>query len=135
MDVPFEYIPHTSEFQLKIYGKTLKELFANALYAFAKTIKENLPFKATQEREIKLKAENLELLLAGFLQEVVYLVDVHSEVYIDIKFNKLSATELSAVLKGAKVDEFDEEIKGVAYDGLKISKEGDVFVAEVVLDV
>ncbi len=131
----FEYIPHTSEFHIRVYGKSLEELFSNALYGFSKIIKEKLPKRVKVKRKIRLKAENLELLLAYFLQEIVYLVDVHNEVYIDVKFDKLTEKEIVGWLKGVKVEDFDEEIKGVAYDGLKVSKEDKIWVAEIVFDV
>lgn len=131
----FKHLPHTSEFKVRVWGRDLGELFAHALYALAQTIKERLPRALDVEREVTLEARDTELLLADFLQEVVFLVDVHREVYPEVHFTEISPTRLSAVLKGAKVENFDEEIKGVALHGLKVVRKKDNWVAEVVFDV
>ncbi len=130
----FEQVPHTSELHLKIYGASLEELFGNAAFAYASSIKEDLPEKLNEKREIELEAPDEELLLADFLQEIVVQVDIYNEVYPEVEFIELKTDSLKANLKGAEVEQFDTEIKGVTYHDLKIEQDNG-YTAEVVLDV
>lgn len=131
----FERVPHTSELQLKIYGGSLAELFQNAAFAFAKSIKSELPQKLDAVREIEQEAPDEELLLADFLQEIVVAVDIYQEVYPEVDFIELRPDYLKAKLKGAEVGQFDQEIKGVTYHNLKVSEKDNSYEAEVVLDI
>lgn len=63
------------------------------------------------------------MLIIDFLNELLRLLQTYKEVYQTITIKELSETELEADLVGIKIaDGFDEDIKAVAYHGVKIEK-------------
>ncbi len=135
MEKGFEFLDHTADIEIKVWGETKEELFRQSLLALASYIKRDLPQKTETEREVEVSASNLELLLAFFLQEVVTLTDIYNEVYLDLEFKEFKDTYLKGKVKGAKVSHFDKEIKAVTFSDLKIKKEGNLYLAFVVFDV
>jgi SHS2 domain-containing protein len=131
----FERVPHTSELQLKIFGSGPEELFQNAVFALAQSVKQELPAEFTSIKPVEVEAPDQELLLADFLQEIVVLMDIYNEVYPKVEFEELGSDHLKATLYGMPIIQFDEEVKGVTYHSLKIEKKGRKYEAEVVLDV
>ena len=92
MNKDFELIPHTADIKIRVHGKTLEELFRNALIGMFQSIEpraknckqqrgrlvcDDLP----EQQIIKVSAGNRELLLADFLSEALSLSDIHIEIY------------------------------------------------------
>ena len=89
-----------------------------------------------QKRKAEVVSTAQDLLLVDFLSEALYFSDVYNEAYLDAEIHTLTETEVKATLHGIKVERFDVvEIKAVTYHDLKIRKEGDYFVADVVFDI
>lgn len=132
----YEILEHTADLKIRAFGKTKKELFGHILLAMAESMKAE-PYRPKEEvkREIRTKSLDLSALLVDFLSEVLYLTQVNKEVYNDIKFKKFSDLGLEGELLGQKVERFGEDIKGVTYHGLKIEKENDHWIAEVLFDI
>ena len=63
--------------------------------------------------------------MVDFLNEALYLIQVHKEIYNEIKFVKFSDNELKAELSGQKVERFGEDIKAVTYHGLEVKQDRD----------
>ena len=79
-------------------------------------LKKNFDFdKPTIKRQISLTAPDITTLLIDFLNEVLYLANVHKEIYKIVKFNNLEKNQLVAVLEGSSINSFDEDIKAVTY--------------------
>lgn len=144
----FESISHTADLQIRVYGKTLKELFKNAIIAMFQSIgpkakNENCKYKEdrlicsdfTQEHKIELSSSNYEFLLIDFLSEALYLSDVHNEAYLDVDIYELNETKILATLKGIKITGFEIEIKAVTYNNLNIKKEDSYYVTDIVFDI
>jgi SHS2 domain-containing protein len=120
---PFEFLPHTADVRLKVFGKTKQELFKNALMGMAQILKK-FPPKADQPlaEKIKIKSPDINSLLVDFLSEVLYQSQINKAVYREAKFLKFSDTEMKAEIFGFKVEVFDEDIKAVTYHELEIKK-------------
>lgn len=145
----FENISHTADLQIRVYGKTLKDLFKNALIGMFQSIKpntqdENCHYQEdrlicsdfTQGHNIDLTSTDLDFLLIDFLSEALYLSDVHNEAYLDIDIHELTHTKISATLKGIKITGFEVvEIKAVTYSGLEIKKENNYYITDIVFDI
>ena len=142
----FISIPHTADIQIRVFGKTVKELFANALYGMFQVIEprtdscevndgrlvcKELPIK----REIEVSAPDKEALLVDFLSEALYLSDVYNEAYFDADFAKFSDDALRGTIKGISIHGFNVEIKAVTYHGMKIEQVDGVWQTDIVFDV
>jgi len=66
-------------------------------------------------RTVTVYASDRTALLVDFLNEALSLAQIHKEVYLSVAFSTFSEIALEATLKGAKVDEFNEDIKAVTY--------------------
>lgn len=143
----FELIPHTADLQIKVYGKTKKELFKNALIGMFQSIHpknseckyENTRIICSQlaiEHTIELDAPDQELLLVDFLSEALYLSDVNNEAYLDAEISELTETRIKAKIKGIKITGFEVvEIKAVTFHGLKIENIDGIWQTDVVFDI
>lgn len=120
----FQFLPHTADVRLKVTGETLEEIFGSAMLGMSFLQKkdyckqeERLFF--SQER-IQIKATDRTSLLIDFLSEALTLSHINKVVYCEISFHKFIETELSATIKGNKVNSFDEDIKAVTYHEAEI---------------
>ena len=136
-DIGFEILPHTADFRMRIYGKTLEELFTNgligmfiAMHPFYKK-----PHKEAK-REIVASAAKTEYLLINFLSECLYLSDAYNEAYDNITIQSLSDTEVVATVRGAKIDGMEgPEIKAVTYHDIGLHQHQNVWQATIVFDI
>ena len=146
----FEIIPHTADLKIRVYGKTLKELFANALIAMFQSIKpinteynkcsyknEKLVCRElTIKHNIELRSTESELLLVDFLSEALCLSDINNEAYLNLEVHELNETFIKATLLGIKIKGFEvAEIKAVTYHDLNIKFEEGYFVTDIVFDI
>ena len=135
MVLNYEILGHKADLKIRVFGKTKKELFLNAVLAMGESLKPNGK-SSIVDRKIKVKSGNLETLLVDFLSEVLYLVQVNKEIYINVEFNKFSDNEIETELSGQKVERFGEDIKAVTYHNLDVrQKEDDNWEATILFDV
>lgn len=143
----FEVLPHTADIKLRIYGKTKKELFINALNAMFQSISpiakgcevKDGRIKCSQlieQHVIEVHSTQLDLLLVDFLSEALYLSDIHNQAYFDAHIDKLTDDYIKATIYGVVVDRFDVvEIKAVTYHDLVVKQVNGIWQAELVFDI
>lgn len=143
----FEILPHTADLRLKIYGQTKEELFRHALLGMFSSIRpqalgcqekndEYICQELPEKRKVVVHSPDLNSLLVDFLSEALYLSDVHNEVYLDAEILRLTDQEIEAILKGVKIQGFEEvEIKAVTYHELNIQKVNDHYETNLVFDI
>jgi SHS2 domain-containing protein len=133
----FEILGHTADFRLRVIGKSLQELFANALKGMSSVIKSEDAFdkqrELTARREIEVGSIDLPALLVDFLNEVLYLTDTTGEVFRDVNFRKFSDIQLEAELFGEKVEEFDKDIKAATHHAIEIKKRPDGYLETTII--
>lgn len=126
--MPYEVVEHIADLKIRVWGNSLENLFREAVLIMMKLIKTEPEGTPTNERQIEIEAPDATALLVDFLSGVLALSQTHKEVYTEVKFNKFSPSansvqaRLKAVLRGRKVDEFDEDIKAVTYHEAEIQK-------------
>jgi SHS2 domain-containing protein len=149
----YEILEHKADLKIKVKGSSKEELFLNALLGMEEGLRpETKETKEGIKREIKIKSIDLPALLVDFLNEALYLIQVHKEIYNKIKFVKFSdnegekdksfsspfntARELEGELIGQKVERFGEDIKAVTYHDLDIyRKEDGIWEAVLLFDI
>lgn len=147
MQKDFEQLPHTADIKLRVYGKTLKELFCNALNGMFQTVRPIAPDcvikedrvvcdSLTEKHEVHVTAIDRDALLVDFLSEALYLSDAHNEAYFDATIHELDNQNISATLHGVKIKGFEVvEIKAVTHHDLRIEQIDDVWCADIVFDI
>ncbi len=134
----FEILPHTADVRIKVFGKTKKELFKNALSGMAEIQKKESEKSKGQTLRVKIKIQSPDInaLLVDFLSEILYQSQINRAIFKDAEFLKFSDNEIEGEISGFKVDAFDKDIKAATYHELDIKKfPGGIFETIIVFDV
>jgi len=133
----FEILEHKADLKIRVFGKTKKELFENAMVGMFEAggyEKEN----KSQEKKVKIKIKSFDLssLLVDFLSEILYLTETKKLVFQKIEFEKFSENEIEAILTGKELKRIGVHIKGVTYHDLKIEQKKDgIWEAIILFDI
>ncbi len=138
----FRYLEQiaTADAAFEAYGESLPELFSNAAAAMFNVMVPIELIAPTQEREVTVMADSAEELLFGWLAELIYLKDVHGELYseFDVSIDGKSHT-LTATIRGEAISNHlantHTDVKAVTYHRLAIVKNEEGYTATVVLDL
>jgi SHS2 domain-containing protein len=120
----FEILQHTADFRIKVFGRTKKELFENAMVGMFEAAKYEKKLE-NQKLKIKIKIKSFDLssLLVDFLNEILYLVETKKLVFEKVEFKKFTRNEIEATLIGKSLKRMGVHIKGVTYHNLDIHQE------------
>lgn len=139
-DKKYEILPHPGEMRLRIYGKTLEELFSNAALAMAQILSPATKFELQVESSkfkvelLKIESIDFNSLLVDFLSEILAKSQINKCVYLISKI-KMQKSKLEAELVSYPVERFDEDIKAVTYEDLDIEVINNIFQTELVFDI
>ena len=94
---------------------------------------------ASGRRRIRARSEDRELLLVEFLGELLGLFHRERFLPAEVRVEKITEHSVWAEVAGEPYDparhELGPEIKAVTYHQLKVAREGDAWVARVILDL
>ncbi len=130
----------TADVAFEAYGSTLSELFENAALAMMEVMVNTKQIKPKKKVQIELKDEDLKGLLFSWLNELLFyygsegLVFSKFEVEVDASSYSLKASCLGEPINPEK-HEIRTEVKAATYHRMEIRKEGDKWVARVILDI
>lgn len=139
----FEIFEHTADIGVRGFGKTVEEAFtetAKAMYSIM--IKNINEIELKETVPIDVFAEDIEELLVEYLNELLYIT--YSAYLVFRQFEvKIKKKGFEYVLNGVAVgEELNEEkhqigveVKAATFSQLKVKKEGDIWIAQCVLDV
>jgi SHS2 domain-containing protein len=142
----YRLFDHTADIGVEIFGRTKKQLFANASEALFSVLIEKNDNKSNAVRRTKerlkirtLEGADVEDLLINFLRELLYLVCgagwvVKHCTILECR-NKRLVVELKVEPFTKKTYSIKTEIKAVTYCGLSVKKEKSGWVARVIFDV
>lgn len=133
----FVLLEHKGDLKIKVWGKTRKDLFQNAMTAMFKSAQYEKDLNGRKTKtKIKLSSFDLPGLLVDFLNEVLYLVETRKEIYEKINFKKFFEKELEGELLGQPLKRMGIQIKGVTYHDLKIFQRKDgLWQATILFDI
>jgi len=135
----YEQFPHTSDIGIRVFGKDLKELFANAAYAMFDTIADIEGLKTSISKEFELKGSDREELLVRWLDELLYNFYTKAIIFSEFEIEELSDKVVRAKARGRPIGEnknrLKMEIKAVTYHNLKIAKTAVGYQVEIIFDV
>ncbi len=132
----YEEIEHTADWALRIRGRTLAELLANAAHGMVSLLvaqPEKIPLEV--EEQFELESIDAESLLVDWLSELAYWAEMEQVVFYQFELADVSPTQLKAVVRGGRVPHLLKHIKAVTYHNLQIVKTESGLTATVVFDV
>jgi SHS2 domain-containing protein len=139
----FEPIEHTADAGIEVRASTRDELFAGAAVALADTVAFVAALEPRLERRVHLEADDTELLLVDFLNELLFLFETEGVLFceVEVSLSDLGGGRLAldSRLRGevydADVRELRTPLKAVTYHGLKVEECGPGWRARVIFDV
>ncbi|UCH50807.1 MAG: archease [Chloroflexota bacterium] len=139
MEKPFEIIDHTADIGIVAYGADIKKVFANAAVGLFSLMADPDDFNEDIKRELKLSAEDVEVLLVEWLNELIYIFDVEHTFFKRFEVDELTGTQIKARCFGEKIKpsqhKLKREIKAATYHMLKIDKEESGYKVQVIFDI
>lgn len=121
--IKYELIPHMADIRLKIEGSTQSNLLKSALQGMAILIKKDFKnYAPTLNEKITIQSPDQTSLLIDFLSEILTKNYTLHAVFYKIEFIQLSHTNLCAIIKGVKIQQFDKDIKAVTYHEANVLK-------------
>ena len=138
----YEFLQHTADVAVKVYGGSLKELFTSAalaMYSVLVAKKGNRQKASLREVAIKKEEESLEDLLKSWLDELLFYFSSEKLLLHRIKslFIEDTLLEAKVLLESFDTEYFkpNEEIKAVTYHELKVERIGNKWQAHLIFDV
>ncbi len=135
----FEFLDHTADIGLVVYGEDLQVLFQNAGEAFFHLITDLKKVKPRIERKIDIKGESLERLMVDWLSELLYLYDVEHLLFKRFQIESVGKDGLRAKVKGEAYQEgvhvIKTGVKAVTYHQIEVRKGKKGWKARIILDL
>jgi SHS2 domain-containing protein len=135
----YETFEHTADLGLRIRAGNLDTLFAEAAQAMFSVMVVDLDaVRPREELRIALEDDDPAALLRRWLGELLYEFCTRRWLFSQFEV-AVRPDGLTAVARGEPMDderhEMDLEIKAVTWHGLKLEREGDGWLAEVIVDI
>ena len=136
----YEIIDTTADIGIRAFGADWPDVYANAAVGMFSLITDLETVKEKLERDISVTAPDREVLLAEWLNELIFLFDTEMLLFRRFEITKLSPSLIEARCFGEKVDrsrhELKRGIKSATYHRLKVEKvEEGKYLGEVILDI
>lgn len=137
----YEILEHTADEKFVARGETLEEAFSESVKAFSEVVG---GLGGLTTHSIKIKSENLEALLFDFMDELIFLQDAHNVVVSHAE--NIEVERLGEVGEGFRleadiwVDDIESsmavmDVKAPTYSEMKVGREDDEWVLQIVLDI
>ena len=132
---------HTADIGVEIFGRTKKELFANAAWALTDLMLNRRAGEEVKGRKkrLSLEGEDTADLLVNFLRELLYLFNGEACIVQSCQIMEISNQRLVAELIAKPFVRNREavkmELKAVTYHGLSVVKDKRGWKAKVIFDV
>jgi SHS2 domain-containing protein len=135
----YETFEHTADLGLRVRAADLNQLFVEAAQALFSAIVDDLNTIAPKQRvDVNQHGDDLGYLLFDWLNELLYRFDSEHLLFGEFKV-QIENQNLRASAWGEPLDSgrhaLTHEVKAITYHGLKVEKEKDGWLAEVIVDI
>jgi len=136
-----EFLEHTADAYLKVWGKSLEEMFERAGIGFYEVMTDTSKVKCKVKKEVEVEGYDLQNLLLRWLEELLFLFDSEGFIAAKIEVDKLTTKppKLHAILCGERFDPKKHDVrvavKAATYSDMEIWRENDLWYATYVLDI
>lgn len=120
----YAFLEHTADIRMRVTGKTLDELFQDALLGMVKVMNpRQSQTKQIIKRHIATEAPDPTALLVDFLSDALAWMHSEREAYTRVQFQTISEHALKVELEWYKTESFGEDIKAVTYHEADVRKD------------
>ena len=131
----FEEVAHTADIAIRVWGKDLADLFANAASGMTWRLADPGKVGRDVARKIELDAYDVETLLVSWLEELLYLAEEAHYVFVAFDMHQVTRTHLRAVARGGVVEQLRGSIKAVTFNDLAVVRTKIGYETTIVFDV
>jgi SHS2 domain-containing protein len=131
----FEEIEHTADIAIRVWGRDLAALFANAAHGMSYLLADVEDVALAVQETIELEAEDIEMLLVDWLSELLFLGERGGVVFTRIDRLEVTPHRLSADVEGGPMQERRSHIKAVTFSELQITRTDRGYETVIVFDV
>jgi SHS2 domain-containing protein len=127
---------HTGEARLRLRAPSLPALFEEAAAALAELMCADHVSPSGEPLPVEVRATDRAALLAAWIDELVFLSETRKRVWTEARVERLTDTELRAVLRGFEPTALRTQVKAATLHDLRVVEtQGGQFEATLVLDV
>ena len=135
----YEYIEHTGDIGIRVYGKELKDLFENASKAFFEILTDRESIEPSFEKQIIVENKGWDRLLVSWLSELLYLFEVDQWLFRNCRINSLTENRIEAICSGEEYDPKRHEIKtglkAVTHHQMCVQQVNGLWETSIIFDV
>ena len=134
----FEIMEHTADIGIVAYGADLKQVFSHAAEGLFSLMVDLDTVRERSMRPVEASASDMEMLLASWLNELIYLFDTEYLVFKRFEVTEITGEQLTANCYGEQVNhrrhELKRSVKAATYHKLRVEKDNGYRV-QVLFDV
>jgi len=134
----WEHFEHGADIGVRGFGATKAEAFEQAALAMTAVVTDPAGVESLETVPIRCEAPDDELLLAEFLNVLIYEMSTRKMVFGQVSI-RIDGTSLSGQAWGERIDIARHhpavEVKGATYTALRVAHEDGRWVAQTVVDV
>jgi SHS2 domain-containing protein len=135
----YETFDHTADIGVRVFGRTVEEVFANAAYALFDQLTDLRKVGETATQEISVEGADREDLLIRWLGELLFLCQGRGYLFKEFSILHLDSNSLRANARGEIFDpsrhRFKTEIKAVTYHQVEVKLKDKGWEGKVVFDI
>lgn len=139
MSLGYELVDHTADIGVRVWAPTAEELFEEAARALFSLVCDPLHIGERETVEVSLAAEGMDLLLAAWLNELLYVFEARKLVLSEFEVSELGEHSLRARVSGEPLDPSHHVVcggvKAATLHELSLKRRGDEWEGFVLLDV
>ncbi|MEM1578383.1 MAG: archease [Archaeoglobaceae archaeon] len=132
----YRFVDHTADIAFEVYGSTLEEMLENSAYAFYHAFVDVTKLKGNERKIVEVEAEEEDLLLYKWLNELLFLFETQFFAGKEIKV-KINGLKAEGEILGGKFDREAVKIepKAITMHKFGIKKKDGKLVAFIVVDI
>jgi len=135
----YETFDHTADLGLRIRAADLDTLFVEAAQALFATVVEDLAtVRPVQRIDMEIQGSEVDFLLFDWLRQLLYHFDAEHLLFgkfeVHVRSEGLTASAWGEPLDRSRHN-MEHEVKAITYHGLCVEKVGDLWEAEVIVDI
>lgn len=135
----FAYLDHAADVMIRLEASSLPDLFSTAGLALMEWMGPAPPESREIEENIALEAEGYEELLVRWLQELLYIFHQKHAYLSEVLATEITQSRIEATVRCRAWDESCvrdfQEVKAITYHKLRVERRGEVWQADVILDI
>ena len=132
---PYQEVEHTADVALRVWGATQQELFAHAALGLAELLADELGPELEAWHDVALDSPDMETLLIDWINELIYLGEMHGCILDRYAFIALDPISLRARVTGHRARRIKKAVKAATFHNLEIEHAASGYAVTIVFDV